>query len=173
MPLERIVSGGQTGVDRGALDAALAARFPCGGWCPAGRRAEDGTIPADYPLTTLPRRDYRTRTRRNVLDSDGTVILRHGVLQGGTALTQRYCDELRRPCLTVDAEAQDVEAAVRLLSRFVERWAIRVLNVAGPRASKWGGAHAYAQAVVAALICSAAQSNAANQAAPKKGGAEQ
>jgi hypothetical protein len=69
--LEKIVSGGQTGVDRGALDAALAANFPCGGWCPGNRRAEDGTIPARYPVSPLLGAGYRQRTRQNVIDSDG------------------------------------------------------------------------------------------------------
>ena len=73
--LERIISGGQTGVDRGALDAALAAAFPCGGWCPAGRKAEDGVIAARYPLQELTRTGYPDRTLRNVRDSDGTLIL--------------------------------------------------------------------------------------------------
>jgi hypothetical protein len=69
--LIKIVSGGQTGVDRGTLDAALAADFPCGGWCPGDRAAEDGTIPERYPLVPLPNGDYRQRTRINVVDSDG------------------------------------------------------------------------------------------------------
>ena len=77
--LKKIVSGGQTGVDRGALDAALEASFPCGGWCPKGRKAEDGAIPARYPLTEMPGPTYRARTRRNVTDSDGTLNLFFGI----------------------------------------------------------------------------------------------
>lgn len=75
MALEKIVSGGQTGVDRGALDASLKSNFPCGGWCPGDRSAEDGTIPERYPLTPLPGGGFRQRTRQNVADSDGTLIL--------------------------------------------------------------------------------------------------
>ena len=75
MRLTKIVSGGQTGVDRAALDAALAAIFPCGGWTPADRMAEDGVIPERYPLTPLLRGGYRERTRQNVVDSDGTAII--------------------------------------------------------------------------------------------------
>ena len=70
--LTRIISGGQTGVDRGALDAALKASISCGGWGPKGRKAEDGPIPERYPLQELPGADYLHRTRRNVVDSDGT-----------------------------------------------------------------------------------------------------
>ena len=88
--LAKIVSGGQTGVDRGALDAALAAEFPCGGWCPADRSAEDGPIPARYPLIPLARGGYRERTRQNVVEGDGTAILFHGVLGGGTLLTLNF-----------------------------------------------------------------------------------
>jgi hypothetical protein len=91
MTLKQIISGGQTGVDRGALDAALEAQFPCGGWCPADRAAEDGPIPAHYPLTPLARGGYRERTRQNVLDSDGTVILYRSTLTGGTLLTWNLC----------------------------------------------------------------------------------
>lgn len=82
MNLEKIVSDGQTGIDRGALDAALAMDFPPGGWCPADRSAEDGPIPAWYPLISLEHGGYRARTRQNVIDSDATVILAPGELAG-------------------------------------------------------------------------------------------
>ena len=82
-----ILSGGQTGIDRGALDAALELSAPCGGWCPDGRKAEDGRIPAHYPLTELKGADYPARTRRNVEDSDATLIVYNSRLTGGTLLT--------------------------------------------------------------------------------------
>ena len=100
----RIVSGGQTGADRAALDAALAAGVPCGGWCPAGRRAEDGVIPARYPLVELAGGGYPARTRRNVVDSDGTVVMAYGPPTGGTRLTVDLCRQVGRPYLVVDAE---------------------------------------------------------------------
>ena len=85
MLLTKIVSGGQTGVDRGALDAALAVGFPCGGWAPGNRMAEDGIIPKKYRLMVLPKGGYRERTRRNVVDSDGTAILFYETLKGWDA----------------------------------------------------------------------------------------
>lgn len=152
MSLVRIVSGGQTGVDRGALDAALETGFPCGGLCPAARRAEDGPIPPRYPLEELRARDYVVRTRRNVADSDGTLVIHHGALEGGTALTVRFCKELQRPCLSLDATEMDAVRAAVQARAFIRRQGISVLNVAGPRQSKWPGAHGYARAVVQALL---------------------
>ena len=101
---EKVVSGGQTGVDRAALDVALMLGIPCGGWCPKGRLAEDGVIPPHYPLRESDSRDYAYRTRLNVRDSDGTLILHRGVLNGGTALTLRCARELGRPVFVVDLE---------------------------------------------------------------------
>ncbi len=93
---EKIVSGGQTGVDRAALDAALALGVPCGGWCPRGRRAEDGEIPARYPLRETPLPTYEQRTEWNVRDADGTLVLTRGPASGGTALTLALAERLGR-----------------------------------------------------------------------------
>lgn len=149
--LARIVSGGQTGVDRGALDAALALGFACGGWCPAGRRAEDGTIDTRYPLVELAG-GYAARTRRNVADSDGTVIIHFGPLEGGTRLTRDICKEHAKPCLEIDGELSPPEPAASRIAAFVRQRQIRVLNVAGPRASKVPGARDYAECAIALLI---------------------
>jgi hypothetical protein len=147
-----ILSGGQTGVDRGALDAALELGRRCGGWCPEGRMAEDGVIPDRYPLRELKGGGYAGRTRRNVEDSDGTLILCVGAPSGGTALTLQSCHELAKPVCVVDAAiATAGEASVRART-FVETHAIRRLNVAGPRASHWPDAHAYAREVVRRLL---------------------
>ena len=94
-----IVSGGQTGVDRAALDAAMALGLEVGGWCPKGRRAADGPIPDSYPLTETKCNKYRTRTRWNVRDSDATLILCEGEPTGGTALTVQFCEQLNKPFL--------------------------------------------------------------------------
>ena len=151
----KIVSGGQTGVDRGALDAALAAGAPCGGWCPRGRRAEDGPIPARYPLVETDSPDYTVRTRANVADSDATLIIAFGTPSGGTALTIDYCQELDRPWLLIDAEQEaPAEAAVRART-LIEGHAVAVLNVAGPRASGEARGTDYARRLVAALLAPA------------------
>jgi len=96
MPLFKIISGAQTGIDRGALDAALALGFPCGGACPQDRAAEDGRIPDRYPVTELDAGKYRARTIQNVLDSDGTLIIYCSLLSGGTEQTVAHCIKKRQ-----------------------------------------------------------------------------
>src|ERR1700733_5407339 len=113
MGLKKIVSGGQTGVDRAALGAALAAEFPCGVWVTADRMAEDGVIDERYPMTILPKGGYRQRTRLNVSDSDGTAILYNESLKGGTRLTRNLCALLKRPYILIDVrETPDPIVAV-------------------------------------------------------------
>ena len=150
--LERIVSGGQTGADRGALDAALARDFPCGGWCPPDRRAEDGEIPAPYPVEPMPSGGYRQRTIQNLKDADGTVIFYREEVTGGTGLTLAQCIRHRRPYRLIDlAEIAPRRAAV-ILQRFVERHDIRVLNVAGPRESGAPGIRDEVERAVGGLL---------------------
>lgn len=150
--LTRIVSGGQTGVDRGALDAALERDFPCGGHCPAGRKAEDGPISDRYPLVALDAGGYRERTVRNVVDSDATLILYWSVLEGGTEQTMLHCVRRQKPYKLIDASVVEPGQAAALARAFVELNGIRVLNVAGPRESRWSGAHAYAREAISGLI---------------------
>ena len=151
-PWLTIVCGGQTGVDRGALDAALAAHAPCGGWCAEGREAEDGTIDFRYPLTILPGAGCLERTRQNVIDSDATLLLNHGPLRGGSLHTLECCDDMDKPVLVIQAEHQSVEECIRSAREFVGENGVLVLNVAGPRASEWPGGHALALAVVTGLL---------------------
>ena len=139
--VKEIVSGGQSGVDRGALDAALAVGLPHRGWCPRGRRAEDGPIPAQYLLRSTKSADYRVRTRRNVVHSDGTLIFCCGPLSGGTRLTVDWAICCGRPYYVVDFAASQSDAAAENTQRqSVTAWlslqGIQVLNVAGPRASR-------------------------------------
>ena len=148
----KIVSGGQTGIDRGALDAALDAGATCGGWCTADCIAEDGVIDSRYPLTPLPSGGYPERTRKNVSDSDGTLIIYFGSLDGGTALTADYCRKLGRPCLSIDAAGRTPAEAAAPATGFIQAHEIATLNVAGPRASKQPMAHEYAREVIRLLL---------------------
>ena len=133
----RIVSGGQTGADRAALDVGLEVGLEIGGWVPPGRLAEDGTIPARYPgLREAASPDPVVRTELNVRDSDATVILSHGTLTGGSALTLEFARSLERPILHLDLTAQELVAAASRLREWLALEKPRVLNVAGPRASK-------------------------------------
>lgn len=134
-PIE-IWSGGQTGVDRAALEFALAHGLPHGGWCPRGRRAEDGVIPERYRLRETATDAYAERTRLNVRDTDATVIFAPGrLLSGGTRLTREFACELGRPVLVITARSDVLGAAARLRS-FLRRHRVRRLNVAGPRVSE-------------------------------------
>jgi len=151
--IERVVSGGQTGVDRAALDAALAVGIDCGGWCPAGRRAEDGRIPDRYPLQETPEQAFAVRTRLNVRDSDATLILTTGPLTGGTALTREFAMSLGRPCRVVDLDGPAEPAEIRA---WLATRAVRCLNVAGPRESGQPGIGERARRYLDALLASVA-----------------
>jgi hypothetical protein len=131
--VNKIVSGGQTGVDRAALDFAMETGIEHGGWCPRGRLAEDGRIDSRYQLMELASRQYVDRTRRNVLDTDGTLVLYTGTLQGGTFLTVRYAEQINKPCMKVRLTHPGKIDRVR---DWLHKHNIHQLNVAGPRASK-------------------------------------
>lgn len=131
----KIVTGGQTGVDRAGLELAIAIGIEHGGWCPRGRLAEDGTIPSRYELVENDSKDYTVRTRQNVIDSDATLILYEQRLRGGTLLTQRVAKEAGKPHLCVMIE----DAAVAELREWLGRCKPTVLNIAGPRESSFPG----------------------------------
>ena len=132
----RIVSGGQTGVDRGALDAAIELKIPHGGWCPAGRMAEDGTIPDRYDLQDNGFANYPARTRQNVVDSDATLILYGKRVGDGTRLTNRICEKANRPCLMLSI---DDDSAIQQLRLWLSEQRPATLNVAGSRESSSPG----------------------------------
>lgn len=132
----KIISGGQTGADRAALDFAIKHNIPHGGWLPKGRKTEDGTLPETYQLKEMPTPDYSKRTEQNVLDSDGTLIVSHGFLTGGSALTQFLAEEHEKPCVHIDLNLLSTEEAAHVINKWIQRHKLKVLNVAGPRASK-------------------------------------
>jgi len=144
----KILSGAQTGVDRAALDAALKKKVPCGGWCPEGRKAEDGTVPELYPVQELKDGGYNERTKKNVQDSDGTVIIYFGQLSGGTAETLRYCLNEKKPYLLLDGREVNVGRAAERIFEFQSLLPDGTLNFAGPRASGEPQAYEYTMKVV-------------------------
>ena len=147
--LRRIISGGQTGVDRGALRAAIALGFPHGGWCPLGRRAEDGRIPDEFQLQECDSPDYHVRTERNIQDADATLILCRGKPSGGTLFTCELAAQHDSPCLVVDPTNDQAEGTTR---RWLAANTVQVLNVAGPRESSWPGAAKAAEEFVRRLL---------------------
>lgn len=134
----KIISGGQTGVDRAALDVALELGLPCGGWCPKGRKAEDGPIDPEYPLKETSSPNYPLRTEKNIREADGTLILTKGPINGGTALTLHLAIEYQKPHLIIDLTNNINPLIVR---KWGEKNEIKTLNVAGPRESKSPGIH--------------------------------
>jgi hypothetical protein len=185
--LLRIVSGGQTGVDRGALDVALDLGVECGGWCPAGRLAEDGMIPERYPVVELTDGGYAERTAQNVADSDGTLIISNGEPIGGTRETVERCVEMQKPYLVIDCKVVPIDQAIDLAVGFVSHLSSRAipmeltnvrtrltaekapgrrcnlrLNVAGPRASQWPEGHAVTYQIISAILRRISGQNDAN-----------
>jgi hypothetical protein len=152
LPVRKIVSGGQTGVDRAALDVALAVGLERGGWCPQGRRAEDGRIPDEYPLQETETAEYAERTELNVRDSDGTLILTAGPPIGGTAYTIECAQRLKKPYYVVDLLRQRTTEGIR---QWLETQNILALNVAGPRESQSAEAYSLASRFLQVCLVSA------------------
>jgi len=147
--LRKVVSGGQTGVDRAALDAAMDLGFETGGWVPRGRRSEDGTIPERYALTETTSRDYEQRTEWNVRDTDATLVLTTGRLEGGTANTVELAHKMEKPIFVVDLlQPRNLDGILYWL----EYENVRSLNVAGPRESKVPGIRAMAMEFLKDLL---------------------
>ncbi|TLY38495.1 MAG: molybdenum cofactor carrier [Nitrospirae bacterium] len=139
--MQRIVSGGQTGVDRAALDVARELGVPSGGWCPKGRTAEDGVLAACYKMKETPTADYPLRTEWNVRDSDATLVLTRGEPTEGTAFTIELARRLRKPSVVVDLAQQ---TNISPLLDWISAHNIQTLNIAGPRESKCPGIYAEA-----------------------------
>jgi hypothetical protein len=155
MRIGKIISGGQTGVDRAALDAALECGVPIGGWCPRGRLAEDGIIPERYPLLEMRSRRYSARTRKNIESADFTLILiiDPADFVGGTRLTREICSRLRahdgKPFTIALLNADGLAQARRDLSQLPDTG---VLNVAGPRESQRPGIYLQAKSFIEQLL---------------------
>jgi len=144
----RIVSGGQTGVDRAALDVALDHGIPCGGWCPRERQAEDGRIDGKYPLEEV-NGGYRIRTEKNVRDSDATLILICGELSGGTLLTRNLCKKHKKPHRIIDMDAAPINEDLQTWLRSHD---VQTLNIAGPRESNHPGIYSQSVALLRGLF---------------------
>jgi len=139
--IEKIISGGQTGVDQWALDFALENGIPCGGWCPKGRLCETGLIPDRYPVKEVKSDDYNYRTGQNILDSDGTTIIISGDLkETGTKLTKNLCEQYGKPVLVLDIKKPIQTGPLKMkFSDWISQFSIHVLNVAGNRESNSPG----------------------------------
>ena len=154
MAIKKIISGGQTGADQGALDGARACGFPHGGSIPAGRRTESGALPEEYAMTELASDSYPARTAKNVCDADGTLIVSNGPLSGGSLLTGRIAQERKKPCLHIDFEKDDCSSAAQAVSAWAAANRIEILNVAGPRASSDPLIYDLSRCLIARLLSS-------------------
>lgn len=151
--IQVILSGGQTGADRAALDFAIAKGIPHDGWCPKGRRAEDGILPAIYKLTETETEEYPKRTEKNVQHSNGTIIFnRLEGLERGSALTERMCKKHNKPCLILIGYGLNyVRGHALNIEEFVNRHLIERLNIAGNRESKAPGIYNHVFAVLSEM----------------------
>lgn len=132
----KIISGGQTGADQAALDAAIVTGTPHGGWVPEGRMTERGPLSSKYQMDEMIGGGYSERTEKNVVESDGTVIISHGQLTGGSEYTMAVAQKHERPCIHIDLNDQRMSDAVQAIHAWLRKNMVQVMNVAGPRASK-------------------------------------
>ena len=134
--IKKIISGGQTGADQAALDTAIKLKIPHGGWIPKGRITEGGPFPDKYQLVEMPTDSYPKRTEQNVIDSDGTLIISHGSLTGGSAYTRKMAMKPGKPWYHIDLNKLPTFQAGMLIENWIKNNKIEILNVAGPRAAK-------------------------------------
>lgn len=150
--IEQIISGGQTGADRAALDIAIELGIPHGGWCPKGRLAEDGTIDSHYNVKEISTPSYTARTEQNVIDSDGTLIFSFGPLTGGSVETLELACTHSKPVLHIDLSLVAQQEAVIQIVQWIQGHSIKVLNVAGPRDSKCSNIYESVKQVLTLLL---------------------
>ena len=148
-----IVTGGQAGVDRAAMDVALSKKLPLRGWCPQGRAAEDGEIAAKYPLQECSSEDPALRTELNVIDSDATLIITEDSPQDGTPLTEECCTHYQRPFYSIDLFKDLENDTISEFNRWIEANNVRILNIAGPREShRPGKVYSCARSILELLL---------------------
>ena len=163
LPIAKIVSGGQTGADRGGLDAAIEQSVPHGGWCPKDRRAEAGAIPACYELIETESANYLVRTERNVVESHCTIVFTHGQPRGGSKKTIQFAEKHERPCLHVDLDKNDNKQAAKQILEWLSGGGLHsshcpppppnpVVNVAGSRESKNSGIEARVKRIMSMVL---------------------
>lgn len=133
--IEKIISGGQTGADRAALDFAISRDIPHGGYVPKGRLTEEGPLPDRYHLEEMSTKSYASRTEKNIEEADGTLIVSHGEISGGTALTRQLAVRMAKPWLHVDLQKHSLAKGAAMVRTWLTNHPIRVMNVAGARAS--------------------------------------
>jgi hypothetical protein len=134
----KIISGGQTGVDRAALDWAIASDLTHGGWCPFGRLAQDGKVPDHYLLKETQSSGYSQRTRKNIEETDATLIIHQGLLAGGSKLTLRFAQELKKPYCLFDLDKPWSPQADQARQWFSAH-SVQILNIAGPSETRHPG----------------------------------
>ena len=134
--IEKIISDGQTGTDQASLDAAIKIGIPHSGWIPKGRLTEDGPLPDKYDLIEMPTASYPERTKKNISESDGTLILSHGRLTGGSEYTRKWTKKYDKPLLHTDLSSVTSFVATVQINNWIVDYDIKIMNVAGPRASK-------------------------------------
>ena len=143
-----MISGGQTGIDRATLDFCLDNQSKCGGWCPEGRKAEDGVIDLKYPLKETLNSSYNERTAANVKDSDATVIIFENEMFGGTLKSFEFAQKEKKPLLLLDMSVMDATQAACRLMKFIGKGRPSVLNFSGPRESDWPEGYGYCYAIL-------------------------
>jgi hypothetical protein len=150
--ITKIISGGQTGADQAALDVAIEKGIPHGGWIPKGRLTEAGMLPEKYQLKEMETASYPLRTEQNVIDSDGTLIVSHGELTGGSAYTREMAEKHRKPWIHIDADVTPMKEAIKLAWSWISENQVEVLNVAGARPSQDAKIYPTARGILEALL---------------------
>lgn len=148
-----IISGGQTGADRGGLDAAIVLGLEIGGWVPRGRASEDGYVPSKYTgMKETGSAGYGHRTSLNVIESDATILFTRGPISGGSALTLKLAQRHGKPCLHVNLAAFDPGKHVDGIRAWLQKYKPQTLNVAGSRESKAPGIQTVVRDVLTAVF---------------------